>query len=64
MSVIKTISETQLLTIVDKETKEKDCESIQSIFTHVVKAGYHYVDEIRKSKDEEVSLKIESNWIQ
>ncbi len=33
--------------IVDTETKDEDCRSIQTIITHVVRAGYGYADYIR-----------------
>ncbi len=33
--------------IVDTETKDDDCRSIQTIMTHVVGAGYGYADYIR-----------------
>ncbi len=33
--------------IVDPDTKDEDCRSIQTIITHVVRAGYGYADYIR-----------------
>jgi len=56
-AVIQPISKEQLVEIVDHETKDKDCESIQSILTHVVGAGYTYVIEIRKWLGETVDYK-------
>lgn len=55
--VINDISSEELITIADSETKDPDCRSIQTVLTHVVRAGYGYVDEIRKSIGEEVSFK-------
>jgi len=55
--VIKNISSEELTTIVDTETKDPDCRSIQTILTHVVRASYGYVVIIRKSIGEEVEYK-------
>jgi hypothetical protein len=33
--------------VVDTQTKDKDCRSIQTILTHVVRAGYGYANYIR-----------------
>lgn len=46
--LISTISPKDLMEIVDSKTKDKDCRSIQTILTHVIRAGYTYVIEIRK----------------
>jgi len=55
--VVNTISQSQLLAIVDPETKDEDCKSIQTILTHVVQSGYTYVVEIRKGLGEEIQYK-------
>ena len=34
--------------VIDTETKDEDCRSIQSIMTHVVRAGYGYANYIRE----------------
>ena len=52
--VIKTIAPALLIKIVDPITKDKDCESIQSILNHVLRAGYNYAIVIRKSLGESV----------
>lgn len=52
--VIKGISKEKLTTIVDTKTKDPDCVSIQTILTHVVRAGYGYVVEIRKFLGEQL----------
>ena len=44
----------QLTRIVDAETDDEDCRSIQTILSHVVESGYTYVVEIRKSLGESV----------
>ena len=48
IQLISTITDDQLVTIVDRQTTDKDCVSIQSILAHVVRAGFTYVNEIRK----------------
>ena len=57
ITVIDNVSQEQLLQIVDTETKDEDCRSIQTILTHVVESGYTYVVEIRKWLGEEISYK-------
>ena len=51
-AVTKTISQEELITIVDPTTNDEDCKSIQTILTHVVRSGYWYTQEIRKSQGE------------
>jgi len=46
-NVLGRASEEQFGRIVDTETKDDDCRSIQTIITHVVRAGYGYADYIR-----------------
>lgn len=53
--VISDVTPTELTIIVDGETKDPDCRSIQTILSHVVESGYTYVIEIRKWLGEEVS---------
>ena len=55
--VITTISKDELIEIVDNETKDKDCKSIQTTLSHVVESGYTYVIEIRKWLGENVAYK-------
>ena len=50
--VIKDISNDQLTTIVDHQTEDEDCRSIQTILTHVVRAGYAYATYIRNHQGE------------
>ena len=50
--VILNLTSSQLTQIVDHETKDEDCKSIQSILSHVVDSGYTYVVEVRKSLGE------------
>lgn len=46
-NVLGRASEEQFIRIVDPDTKDEDCRSIQTIITHVVGAGYGYADYIR-----------------
>ena len=45
--VLEKVSEENFNRIVDTETKDDDCRSIQTIMTHVVRAGYGYADYFR-----------------
>ncbi len=47
-SIIEHVSEEDFSRIVDTETKDEDCRSIQTIIYHVVRAGYGYADYIRE----------------
>ena len=48
VDVVDCISQEELFQIVDRETSDKDCISIQSILNHVLRAGYNYAVEIRR----------------
>ena len=48
--VIADVSYANLTTIVDTNTTNPDCQSIQTILTHVVSSGYSYAGYIRKLK--------------
>lgn len=56
-STIEAITPKQLTTIVDKSTKDEDCRSIQTILTHVVRAGYGYATYIRKDLGETLEFR-------
>ncbi|MBS0000331.1 MAG: DinB family protein [Cyclobacteriaceae bacterium] len=51
------LTDHELKQIVDKETKDPDCVSIQSILGHVIRAGYNYVIVIRKSLGEQIEYR-------
>lgn len=55
--VIEDVVPMELTHIVDAETVDLDCRSIQSILTHVVQSGYTYVVEIRKWLGENVTYR-------
>lgn len=52
--VLESVSTEELLAVVDPETKDEDCRSIQSILSHVVSSGKNYAVYIRKSLGESV----------
>jgi len=52
--VIADISQNDMIQIVDNETEDINCKSIQTILSHVVSAGYNYVIAIRKWSGEEI----------
>lgn len=55
--LVSTVTTEQLLNIVDRETKDEDCRSIQTILSHVVSAGYTYAITIRKHLGESLEYK-------
>lgn len=52
-SVIAAISDADLIAIVDHETQNPDCKSIQTILAHVVRSGYSYCVYIRNFRGDE-----------
>jgi hypothetical protein len=56
ISVLKTVSSSELVTIVDRETKDGDCRSIQTILTHVVRSGYGYAIYVRQHEGEKIEF--------
>ncbi|MBL0013765.1 MAG: DinB family protein [Flavobacterium sp.] len=48
--VIANVSYANLTTVVDSTTTDANCQSIQTILTHVVSSGYSYAGYIRKLK--------------
>lgn len=54
--VIAPISDEKLITIVDSTTKDPACRSIQTILSHVVKAGYSYAIETRRHLGESIDF--------
>lgn len=55
--LIKDLSVEQLTSIVDRKTTDADCVSIQSILSHIVRAGHNYVIVIRKNKGEDLAYR-------
>lgn len=52
--VIEKVTPDQMAIIVDNETQDLDCRSVQTILTHVIRAGYNYVNAIRKFLGEQI----------
>lgn len=47
--LVQQISDDDFVRIVDPQTSNENCRSVQTIMAHVVSAGYGYADSIRKS---------------
>jgi uncharacterized damage-inducible protein DinB len=47
-SLIERIPEDDFVRIVDAQTKDDDCRSVQTVMSHVVRAAYGYADYIRE----------------
>jgi hypothetical protein len=56
-TVLYTISQTELVTIVDAKTDDANCHSIQTILTHLVCSGYAYAIYVRKKQGETLDFK-------
>ena len=52
--VISDVTNNELIKIIDNETTNSDCKSIQTILTHLIRAGNIYVLEVRKMLGEEI----------
>lgn len=48
INLVGNISETDFTKIVDAETKDDDCRSVQTIVSHVINSGYGYANYIRQ----------------
>lgn len=55
ITLISTVNQTELTQIVDKQTNDEDCRSIQTILSHVMSSGYTYVTEIRRHLGEDTA---------
>ncbi|MEZ4949606.1 MAG: DinB family protein [Saprospiraceae bacterium] len=55
--VILPIHDDELTMIVDADTKDPDCKSIQTILAHVVRSGYAYVIYVRNHLGEKIEFK-------
>ena len=53
-NVLNTVTDTELITIVDAQTDDEDCRSIQTIMAHVVRSGYGYTITVRNHKGEKL----------
>jgi len=55
--LLESITDTELMIVVDPTTKDPDCQSIQTILTHVVRAGYTYAIYVRKAQGEALDFR-------
>jgi hypothetical protein len=55
--LLETVTDAELMAVVDPATKDPDCRSIQTILTHVVRAGYTYAIYVRKAQGEELDFR-------
>ncbi len=46
-NLVGNISETDFVKIVDSDTKDEDCRSVQTIISHVINSGFGYANYIR-----------------
>ncbi len=67
--VIENVTSDELVAVVDHETTNQNCKSIQSIGTHVIRAGHNYARAVRKSLGERIEFadleklnSIKKNW--
>ena len=58
---ISSVTREELNIVVDNETKDLVCRSIQTILNHVIIAGYRYIFEIRKSLGEDINFENSKN---
>lgn len=54
---IDNLNQEELTKIIDFNTKDEDCKSIQSILSHIVQSGYTYVLEVRKWLGEKIEYR-------
>ena len=47
ITFLKSVDNKQFMSIVDKETEDKDCYSIQTIVSHIINSGFGYAHYIR-----------------
>ena len=52
ISIIASLSQSDFEKILDPETEDEDCRSVQTIITHVIRSGYGYANSIRKASNQ------------
>ena len=53
-AIIEGLSQSEYEQILDAQTEDKDCRSVQTIITHVIRSGYGYANSIRKATNQTV----------
>ncbi|MBN4070900.1 DinB family protein [Crocinitomix catalasitica] len=61
LPIVRNLDKKSYLEVLDDQTRDPDCWSIQTIMNHVVRAGYTYVNYIRKEFDQSISERIEDH---
>jgi len=56
LNLLDSITPEELVTIVDQETTDKDCQSIQTILSHVIASGYAYSIYTRRQLGEDLEI--------
>ncbi|MBO9201748.1 MULTISPECIES: DinB family protein [Niastella] len=59
-AVIANINDTLLTKIIDPDTADENCRSIQTILSHVVHSGYGYATSIHNLKDHNLTRRAKS----
>ncbi len=54
-NLLVTIKQEEFVKIVDPNTKDEDCKSIQTIMKHVVRSGYVYADQICRFLEKKIA---------
>lgn len=60
--LIEPLDDDIIARIVDPETKDNDCRSIQTILNHVIHAGYNYIIYLRNHEGEKLNLVKKENY--
>jgi len=55
--ILMDLTNEEIQLIVDGNTNDEDCKSIQSVLTHVIQSGYTYAIEVRKWLGEEINYR-------
>ncbi len=56
--MIANLQKTDLETVVDPETTDPDCRSIQTVLTHVVRSAFGYATYIRQKNGESIDFRL------
>lgn len=56
IAIIKETEDSHLTILVDPDTTDPNCKTIQTMLAHVVRAGYGYAIEIRKAQGEVIDF--------
>ncbi len=51
-AIIKKLSQSEFEKILDPQTKDEDCRSVQTIINHIIRSGYGYANSIRRATNQ------------